>query len=203
MLNLDRRAVTRQQPYQGRRLSPTALEAYRRAMASDDAASRYVVEDVEREFGEKARTWGHGRLWHLLGNAERAKFERQIGKWDDALISGDLDRIKAIGEGTIRGLRYLDKQARAAQCPEWPVRYIEVVLADGTSAAIVADEADTAHIPAGALVFTAAEIAAMIDDLEPTVLALKRQLPGAYVSGIRKLVRGGASGQPFDDSIPF
>lgn len=182
----------------------------RRGVAVDPASDpmappayriRAMVDGLDEVAHAMERKWGVGRLRLLVSDLLRAKFDEQIDRLDAAIASGDENRVRVQAAGMHRAWLALDRAAHeAGQRPLAPQVW-ECVLPDtGEVVSLVRTEAEALHVAREGRVFTTGEVAILIASLSDTVLEMKRQFPGAAVTGIQRTT-------PLDwgrgDPLPF
>ena len=134
--------------------------------------------------------WGCDRLRLLVDTPWREKFDRQRVKLNNAICHGTLANMIEQTERMTVAWRKLDELARAAG--EMPLEYgsWEVVLEDGTVAAIVKDDV-AAHAAIAderaRVVFTLEEIGRLLSRYRE-VVGVKLTFPGAQVARVAKSV---------------
>jgi hypothetical protein len=169
------------------------------------APARYriqaMVDGLDQVALAMERKWGVGRLRLLVSDPLRAKFDEQKDRLDAALASGQEGYARIHVEGMRRAWDALDRAAAdAGQAPLAPEVWECVLPETGEIVSIVRTEAEAHHVARQGRVFTVAEIATLIAGLGDAVLEIKRQFPGAAVTGIRQK-------PPIDwsrgDDIPF
>lgn len=178
------------------------------------------LEDRRREIETK---WGVGRVELLASDDLRAKWRRQCVTWGEAYLAaweapyltGNL--INALAEKTAamrRGYDALDAHAetqghRPIQAWVW-----EVMLADGSVAAIVQTNAEAGKVIAEGrylVVYTLAEIGNVISALPESLQMAKQVFPGSRFAPPRAPdplasvgdVLGAGPWRPEGDEIPF
>ena len=182
----------------------------RRIVAADPttdpmAPARYriqaMVDGLDQVAIAMERKWGVGRLRLLVSDPLRAKFDEQRDRLDAALASGQEGYARIHVEGMRRAWDALDRAAAdAGQAPLAPEVWECVLPETGEIVSIVRTEAEAQHVAREGCVFTVAEIGTLIAGLGDAVIEIKRQFPGAAVTGIRQK-------PPIDwsrgDDIPF
>jgi len=167
--------------------------------------------DGTDELAEAMETkWGRGRLRLLVETEWREKFDRQRYKYASALWAGDLEALKAEAARMQAAYRKLDQLADAAGKTPASPDYAEVVLDDGTVAAIAITDAagkfkqDTDR---NVVIYTLEEIGRLLSQW-PEIARVKEHFPGAAVTKVSRQ----APADPLDaisdkyeplDEIPF
>jgi hypothetical protein len=164
------------------------------------------VDNTARAMEEK---WGMDRLPLLVSDDTRAKFYRQKVKWYDALEAAwSTDRLTgpqmadAIAKCASMTRAWLALDAEASQKPVQPLsaEVWEVRLQDGTIAALCRSTASAGHVISEGryvAVYTADEIANVLDALPGSILKAKEIWPGAKIQKSKNPMPVGG------DPIPF
>lgn len=183
-------------------------------MVPDDHATlAALIRGVDATAREHEREWGSDRLFDLIDDDLRAKFYRQQAKWSAAvneayetsegrpLTRDQLDQITQLSEGLRRGWAAMasqasEKGARAIRPEIW-----EMVLADGSKAALVRSmaEASVLDVVPGRYVsiWTLDEIVNVITiNLPASIAEAKTVWPKA-------VILKGPKWNPGGDEIPF
>lgn len=163
--------------------------------AEDCATLQAYFEGVDHSRTEAERAWGAGRLPLLVDVEMRAKLRRQMVRWSRAyqeaweapmLTRGMLEAVQSTAGGMQRAWAALEAAAsEAGHRPVAPCVW-EVRLADGTVAALVQTEAEASKVIVEGrylAVWTAQEIANVIDALPAALQMAKVVFPGAKVLG--------------------
>lgn len=162
----------------------------------DCAMLQSLFEGVDGVRAEVEREWGAERLPLLVDDELRARFRRQQAKWSDAyqaawaaerLTLDVLDLVKTQAGGMKRAYAALASAAvEAGHRPITPWVW-EVMLGDGSVAALVQTNDEAAHVQAGGryvTVYTMAEIANVLTTLLPESLQVAKVVfPGARFTG--------------------
>jgi hypothetical protein len=157
----------------------------------DCGALRGYFEGVEAVREEIETKWGAGRAEKLAGDDLRARFRRQQATWSQAyqtaweagILTRDLlEAVQQKAAAMQRGWLALDQAAEAAG--HRPIRpwVWEVMLADGSVAALVQTEAEVAMVQASGrftAVYTAVEIGHLLDAIPGSLQMAKAIWPGA------------------------
>jgi len=160
-----------------------------------------MVDGLDQVALAMERKWGVGRLRLLVSDPLRAKFDEQRDRLDAALDSGQEGYVRIHVEGMRRAWDALDRAAADAGQVLLAPEVWECVLPEtGEIVSLVRTEAEAQHVAREGRVFTVAEIGTLIAGLGDAVLEIKRQFPGAAVTGIRQK-------PPIDwsrgDDVPF
>lgn len=176
-----------------------------RSPADTDAIAAAIV-GLDRDARALETRWGVGRLLVLADDLLRERFRRQARRLDE-LVAGDAPAREVLAhiEATRRGWQALERAALAAGHAPQPPEVWDVVLPDGTVAALVRDAADASLVVASGRavsVYTLAEIAVLLARY-PQIIAAKQHFPGATVTAIRPRMppidwEGGGDDLPFD-----
>ena len=166
------------------------------------------VDHVDGFAVELESKWGVGRLRLLADPALAAKFDRQVYKFNRAIIAGKLDEVQTEAKRMAAAWRALDHDATQRGAGPLSPDTWEVGLADGSVAVLCQSDADAAHVikeGRSIKVYTLAEIGNLIDGF-PEIAKAKDTFSGATVVAARRvrdpLDRFADAGEPLDD-IPF
>ena len=171
--------------------------------APSDLAIRSLVDGVDHVVAESERRWGIGRLRLLVDDVLRARFDRQVRLWNDAVESNREADVAVQAGGMRRALDALDRAATAAGQPQLAATVWELVLpSTGEVVAIVRSEADLAGC-GRQTAYTLDEVARLLDAMPATVGAIKAAWPRARIERAAAPPETGFPGRPFDDRIPF
>jgi hypothetical protein len=187
-----RRAMTRLVP----KLAPIT-----EALAPSTYRIQAMVEGLDQVAIAMERKWGVDRLRLLVSDYLRAKFDEQKDRLDAAIQSGEERYVAAQVEGMKRAWAALDRAAHdGGEQPLAPEVWECVLPSTGEVVSLVRTPVEAHHVARECRVFTAAEVAILIDALGDGVLDIKHKFPGAAVTGIRRKA-------PVDwergDEIPF
>lgn len=168
--------------------APAPSDGYTDRSPADIDAIGAALVGLDRDAHALECRWGVGRLVVLADDLLRERFTRQRRKLDDAIQStAPAAAVLPQVEATRRGWQALEAAALAAgHAPAPPVVW-EVLLSNGTVAAIVHDRADASIVAADGrhvAVYTLSEIGKLIEKF-PQLVTAKRLFPGATVSAIR------------------
>lgn len=160
---------------------------------SDCATLQAIFDGVDQARKEAEFEWGAERLPLLVDDEMRAKLYRQKERWSRALQAAwdaqmltrdGLDAVTASAGGMKRAWKALsDAAAEAGHRPLRPEVW-EVLLPDGSVAAIVRTNDEAAHVIASGrqiAVYTLAEVANIIDALPEALAIAKVVFPGSKV----------------------
>jgi len=186
----------------------------RKRMPQHYGAARPVnapwVQELDRVAAEAERIWGVDRLPLLISPEQRARWQRQQDKLDEAIQSGDAARIEQACAATIRGYAALIREAEANGHKPLEVTAWEAPMVDGLILAVVQTLPEQhAHQRACARdgrrnvqVWTVEEIARVLHRVSPAhaVGDIKQAFPGAEVVQLRPRA---VTAAPIDDEIPF
>ena len=146
-----------------------------------------MVDGLDHVAHAMERKWGVGRLRLLVSDFLRAKFDEQKDRLDAAIAAGEERFVAAQVEGMKRAWAALDRSAADAGVKQLAPEVWECALpSTGEVVSIVRTDAEAHHVARECRVFTVAEIATLIEALGESVLEIKRQFPGAAVTGIRR-----------------
>ena len=160
-----------------------------------------MIDGLDQVAHAMERKWGVGRLRLLVSDLLCAKFDEQKDRLDAAIASDEERYVRIHADAMRRAWQALDRAAvEAGEKPLAPEVW-ECVLPDtGEVVSIVRDEAEAHHIARECRVFTLAEVAKLIAGLGEAAPEIKRRIPVAAISGIRRK-------PPIDwsrgDDIPF
>lgn len=167
----------------------------------DMMAALHKLDALARDMERK---WGACRLPALVPDDLAKRFYSQHRKVSLALREGrNKDALHEI-ERMVTAWRFLDREAdRLGAKPIHPAVW-EVVLSDGTVAAIVQDEDSAAAVDPqdrAMKVYMLSEIARLIEAM-PTVMAIKEEWPGARVMPTRTITADNYWWE-HGDALPF
>ena len=151
-------------------------------------AGRAAIDEADLVASASERKWGAGRLRLLVDVAMRERFDRQRYLLNQAIWHGDLEDVRVQSRRMVAAYRALDAAAtNAGHAQQYPDVW-EVVLENGSVAAIVRDNLDAAHVHANSdravSVYTLAEIGRLLSGF-PAIAKAKDHFPGASVTAIR------------------
>lgn len=172
-------------------------------------AGRASIDEAHLTAAQMETRWGAGRLRLLVSPELREKFDRQRYLLNAAIGHGDLDAVRREATRMVTAWQALDKAATASGKVAISPAVWEVVLADGTVAAIVTSDDHTRAVIAdgrAVAVYTLDEIGRFLSAY-PDVAKAKLTFPGAEVTTISKsisdpldAIRDGVSlSDPLDD----
>lgn len=168
-----------------------------------------VLDGVDHVASVMERKWGSGRLRLLVDHDTRARFDRQMAKWNDTVWpvgkKPDARAVEETGNAMIRGWQALDRLAIEAGHEPLPPQVMETTLDDGTVLAVVNSQADAWLVPRDGrriVVWTLAEVArvASSNDL---INRIKTTFEGSTVTAVRDPTAGGQFDFDIGDQIPF
>lgn len=170
-------------------------------MAPPSYRIQAMLDGLDQLASAMERKWGVARLRLLVSDLLREKFDEQKGRLDDAIATGQESFVRIHTDGMRRAWAALDHAAIEIDAKPLAPEVWECVLPEtGEIVSLVRTEAEAHHIARDGRVFTVAEIATLIGGLGNALLEIKKQFPGAAVSGIRRK-------PPIDwsrgDEIPF
>lgn len=175
---------------------------------------QYIAGHAELDGTDKAATdaehkWGCGRLRLLVDPALREKFDRQRYLLNQAVWHGDLEAVRTQAKRMRAAWAALDKAATDAGRAPQPPTVWEVVLDDGSVAAVVQTDHDASQVIAegrGMAVYTLAEIGRLLSGF-PAIAKAKQTWDGASVVAVRQVgdpLDGIHDTRPtLDDALPF
>ena len=161
------------------------------------AAVTAGVDEVARQMEDR---WGVGRLPLLVGDELRGKFNRQLRRFDEAIIANDVERVRQAGAATKRAWKALDQAATNAGQQQLKPECWEVQLEDGRVVALCRTNAEAhAEVRSGRYVevWTVDEIARIMFAF-PGLGNAKQIFPGAMVESVRAT----RPTYPLDDAMP-
>ena len=181
--------------------SALKLKPETEAFSSQAYRIQAMVDGLDQVALAMERKWGIGRLRLLVSDYLRAKFDEQKDRLDAAMQSGEERYVTAQIEGMKRAWAALDRAARdVGEQPLHPQVWECVLPSTGEVVSLVRTAAEAHHVARECRVFTTDEVAVVIDAVGSGVLDIKKQFPGAAVTGLRKK-------PPIDwargDPIPF
>lgn len=156
---------------------------------------RSHLDGTDALAAEMEAKWGCGRLRLLVSAELREKFDRQRYLLNQAVWHGDLEDVRVQAQRMANAWRALDAAALASGAGKLdPDKVWEVVLENGTVAAIVPDLAHAGAVKAegrAVRVYTLAEVGRLLSAF-PLLAAVKAEFPGATVT------RAEERGDPLD-----
>lgn len=153
-------------------------------------AGRSYLDGADETAVEMEAKWGAGRLRLLVSPELREKFDRQRYLLNQAVWHGELEDVRREAGRMVNAWLALDRAAEAAGAAKLDRQVWETVLADGSVAAIVPDNARAAMVNADGrevAVYTLDEIGRFLS-VYPDVAKAKLVFPGATVTEIRRSV---------------
>ena len=177
------------------------LDPVTEVMSSSAYRIQAMVEGLDQVAVAMERKWGVGRLRLLVSDFLRAKFDEQRDLLDAAIRSGQENYVRIHCDGMKRAWSALDRAAHdTGQRPLVPEVWECVLPSTGEVVSLVRTAVEAHHVARECRVFTAEEVAILIDALGDGILDVKQKFPGATVTGIRRKA-------PVDwergDEIPF
>jgi hypothetical protein len=142
------------------------------------------VDEVARQMEDR---WGVGRLPLLVGDEMREKFNRQLRRFDEAIVSNDVERVRQTGAATTRAWQALDQAATDTGQQQLQSDCWEVQLEDGRVVALCRTNAEAhAEVRSGRHleVWTVDEIARIMFAF-PGLGNAKQIFPGALIESVR------------------
>jgi hypothetical protein len=151
-------------------------------------AAQAHIAGVDHVAVEMERKWGVGRLRLLVSTELREKFDRQGYLLNQAIWHGDVEAVRAQSARMASAWQALDKAAEAAGAvPLCPLVW-EVVLEDGTVAAIVRTPEEARAVASDGrklAVYSLEEIGRLLSNYRAVVDA-KLTFPGTTVTAVRR-----------------
>lgn len=180
--------------------------------AEDAATLQAYITGVDGAARAAETKWGMDRLPMLVSDDLRAKFNRQVVRWQTAIAEAfnaaflTVDQIADCASKSAAMQRaWAALDAAATEAGERPVApwVWEATLKDGQVVAVVQTNAEVAKVIAGGrhlVVYTMGEIANLLDALPELIKTAKEVFPGTTVLTPRRSDRSWVeSGDP----IPF
>lgn len=173
-------------------------------------AGQAEVDEMDLVAIEMEKKWGVDRLRLLVPVDLREKFDRQRYLVNQALWHGQLEDVRQQSKRMISAWRALDRAAEATRAPERDPEVWEVILDDGSVAALVRTGYEARKVNAEGRemqVFTLDEIGRLLSGF-PALAAAKAVFPGATVTKTKTAVHDPLQGipdskAPIDDSLPW
>jgi hypothetical protein len=153
-------------------------------------SGRAYIDGADETACEMESKWGAGRLRLLVGPELREKFDRQRYLLNQAIWHGELEEVRREAGRMIKAWEALDRVATERGAKPLERAVWEIVLEDGTVAAIVPDNARAASVNADGrqvAVYTLEEIGRLLSNYSEIAKA-KLIFPGATVTAIRRSV---------------
>lgn len=152
-------------------------------------AGRAYLDEADMTAADMEAKWGAGRLRRLVAPELREKFDRQRYLLNQAVWHGELEQVRRESGRMVKAWLALDRAATEAGAGRLDPTVWEVVLEDGSVAAIVPDT-DHARmvVPDGRRVnvYTLEEIGRLLSKW-PELAKVKAAFPGAEVTAFRRL----------------
>ena len=174
-------------------------------------AAREQLEAVDLVAQAMEAKWGVGRLRLAVGLELREKFDRQRLKFQRALWEGPLETLRQEAQRMINAWNALDRRAEAEGVrPARPEAW-ETLLPDGTVLVVTRTDRDAVawrqepDDERACVVWSLEEVARLVGVTALALAQAKAVWPGAVVVSPRIPAgdAGGATGDEFDDPIPF
>ncbi len=170
---------------------------------------RAYIDGVDETASEMEAKWGAGRLRLLVEPELREKFDRQRYLHNQAIWHGDLESVRRECGRMTNAWLALNRAAEAAGAVPLSPLVWEVVLDNGSVAAIVPDGGHAGHVVRDGrqvAVYTMEEIGKLLSAY-PLIVAAKETFPGATVEKISRGVDDPMDGiwdtkEPLDDPVP-
>src|SRR4051812_24591914 len=150
-------------------------------------AGQANIDGTDKVAIEMERRWGCGRLRLLVDTALREKFDRQRYLYNQAIWHGELEDVRRECSRMTKAWQVLSQAAEALGAAPLTDQHWEVVLADGSVAAVVADPDGVGLVPSEGrqvAVYTMDEIGELLSKF-PDIVQAKRVFPGAEVTEVR------------------
>jgi hypothetical protein len=152
------------------------------------------VSEVDRIASRMESIWGVDRLPRLVSKFIKTKFDRQRELFDEAIESGDPERIDKFGAGMIRAWEALDKHARAdghRGLPDtiWTVKH------PGTGKVVGIYNGDVSLTEIRSVADCGFPIADLVKFIPNLVVSAVDYFPGSKIVQINN--------EELDDEIPF
>jgi len=151
-------------------------------------AAQAAISGVDHVAFTMEQKWGAGRLRFLIGVDLLEKFDRQRYLWNQAIWHGDLETIRMQAARTIAAWQALDKAAMAGGAAPISPKVWEVVLANGTVAAIVKSPEEARCVIASGrevAVYSLDEIGRLLSHY-PQIAQAKLTILGTTVEAVRR-----------------
>ena len=151
-------------------------------------AGHAAIDGADHAAIAMEQKWGVGRLRLLVSTELREKFDRQRYLFNQAVWYGDLEAVSRESSRMAAAWRALDGAAEAAGASCLSPEVWEVVLEDGTVAAIVRTPEDAHAVTAQGrklVVYTLDEIGRLLSHY-PAIAQAKQTFPGATVEAVRR-----------------
>jgi hypothetical protein len=151
-------------------------------------AAQAAIDNADHTAFTMEQKWGAGRLRFLVGIDLLEKFDRQRYLWNQAIWHGDLEAVRREAARMTAAWQALDKAASAGGAKSISPKVWEVVLADGTVAAIVKSGEEARCVIASGrkvAVYTLDEIARLLSHY-PQIAQTKLTILGTTVEAVRR-----------------
>ena len=151
-------------------------------------AAQAAIDSADHVALTMEQKWGAGRLRFLVGVDLLEKFDRQRYLWNQAIWHGDLEAVRREASRMTAAWQALDKAALAGGAGPVSPKVWEVVLANGTVAAIVKSPEEARCVVASGrevAVYSLDEIARLLSHY-PQIAQAKLTILGATVEAVRR-----------------
>lgn len=150
-----------------------------------------AIDGADAVAAAMERHWGCGRLRLLVATELREKFDRQRYLYAQAIQHGEMHEVVRESARMVTAWQALDRAAQAAGHAPLAPEVWEVVLADGTVAAVVRTGDDARAVTAQGrqvAVYSMTEIGELLSGYK-TVVAMKQIWPGATVERVAREIQ--------------
>jgi hypothetical protein len=149
-------------------------------------AGQAAIDGADHTAVTMEQKWGAGRLRLLVSTELREKFDRQRYLFNQAIWHGDLEAVRTQSARMAAAWRALDGAAEAARRAPLLDGVWEVVLEDGTVAAITQGATPVLQTDGRkVVVYTLDEIGRLLSHY-PAIAQAKQVFPGATVEAVRR-----------------
>ena len=173
-------------------------------------AGRAYLDGADETAAEMEAKWGCDRLRLLVGPELREKFDRQRYLLNQAIWHGELEAVRRESGRMVAAWMALDRAASLSGREGLALAVWEIPLADGSVAAIVADDSHAHAVVAEGrkvAVYTLEEIGRLLSNY-PDIAKAKLTFPGATITAVRRSVEDPLKAihdtqEPLNDPLNF
>lgn len=158
-----------------------------------------AVQDYDQALHYAEKAWGVDRLPLLVSQETRLKWWKAVDAFNEAIATGNADRVKTLSENLIRGLERLQDEALNAGHKLLDPEIWETPLPDGRKLRVVRSHPERAYSPEkdpNVVTYTLEEVGRLLGS-QTFLSAVKKEWPAATVTEVRK-----HKGE-LNDDIPF
>ena len=158
-----------------------------------------ALQDFDRALHHTEKAWGVDRLPLLVSQETRLKYWKAVDALNEALYTGNADRVKTLAANLVKGLHHLEDEALTANRKTLDPEIWETPLPDGRVLRVVRAWPERAYRPEddpGVVTYTLEEVGRLLGS-QAFLSAVKKEWPAAHVTEVRT-----KTGE-LNDDIPF